>query len=573
MKRIAILLVTFFPLVAAAQTPVTGFPPYGSFADGKFDAVNRQNLNVNFAIPVMSSPGRGTDLNFSIDYNSLLYTRGTVGSNTSWQFSTGWNTSVVKGSFSYTSTFQLCQSSLEDTVRDSNWAYTDELGTRHAFNLSFYEQATACHYQTGPRTGYATDGSGYYLDVTDPTSPIVISPAGQKYQDVGVQKILTDTNGNIISTVIGQSGWWQDTLGRTALKITNNGNTSTTYQYLDTSGGYQTITLNLQSFSIKSNFSCTGVTEYTGTAFLPTSLMLPNSQSYSFTYEDTPSTPGYKTGRVKRVTLPTGGYYEYQYPTSPNNGINCADGNVNSLTRVISVDGVSTVSWQYSRDPAALKTTITAPLLPYDAAANQSTFTFDGSGRQISQKIYQGSEGTGTLLRTLNTVWAANGTPASTTVILEDGSTQAKTETDFDTYGNLLELREYAWGTGAPGSLVRKTTNTYTTIGFIRDRLSSQVISDGSTIKSRAAISYDGSSFSGANCITGAAQHDDTSYSCTFTARGNPTSITRYTDPVTPSGGITKTFTYDSLGNLRTADLNCCNQKQWNFSATTQYAR
>jgi hypothetical protein len=38
------------------------------------------------------------------------------------------------------------------------------------------------------------------------------------------------------------------------------------------------------------------------------------------------------------------------------------------------------------------------------------------------------------------------------------------------------------------------------------------------------------------------------------------------------TGGITRSFSYDSLGNLITAQLDCCNQKQWNFSSATQYA-
>jgi len=45
-----------------AQAPGTGFPAFGSFTSGSFDAVNNQNLNVIFNMPVMHSPGRGTDL-------------------------------------------------------------------------------------------------------------------------------------------------------------------------------------------------------------------------------------------------------------------------------------------------------------------------------------------------------------------------------------------------------------------------------------------------------------------------------------------------------------------------------
>jgi hypothetical protein len=74
MKRCVLLLVAlFWAPVAFAQDPSTGFPPYGSFQDGRFDAVNRQNLNVNFAIPIVSSPGRGINLDFALVYDSLIW--------------------------------------------------------------------------------------------------------------------------------------------------------------------------------------------------------------------------------------------------------------------------------------------------------------------------------------------------------------------------------------------------------------------------------------------------------------------------------------------------------------------
>ncbi len=92
-------------------------------------------------------------------------------------------------------------------------------------------------------------------------------------------------------------------------------------------------------------------------------------------------------------------------------------------------------------------------------------------------------------------------------------------------------------------------------------------------MKFRQDISYDGTSnFTGANCITGALQHDDTNYGCTFTTRGNATSVTTYANASVPSGGITRTLYYDLVGNLRQADADCCQLEQWTYSATTQFA-
>ncbi len=107
----------------------------------------------------------------------------------------------------------------------------------------------------------------------------------------------------------------------------------------------------------------------------------------------------------------------------------------------------------------------------------------------------------------------------------------------------------------------------------IVNRVSRVTISDGAgATKSRQDITYDETGYINTSCPTGAAQHIDTAYGCTFTTRGNPTSVTVYTDPVTPSGGFTKHFAYDSLGNLLTADVDCCQREQWNYSVGTQYA-
>ncbi len=578
MKRAAALFAfVLLPPVVFAQNPATGLPPFGSFEVGPFDILNRQNLNVHFAIPIVSTPGRGLNFNFAIPYDSLVWQK----SGSAWTTASGlgWNKFIGTGSTSFVSASLKCKVLNPDGTfgwefytEYSGYSYQDPAGTLHSFDLDFALNATDCGPDTGPRTGYATDISGYYMDATSPSHPVLYALGG----NVPGNTLLTDTNGNQISqSVVGTTEVdWIDSANHTALKAITSG-TSVLYQYYDTTGTLQTITLKQQSYSIKTNFACAGVVEYTGTITLPYEIDLPNGQMYQFAYEPTPNNAGYYTGRVKRVTLPTGGYYEYQYPTTGNMGIVCADATVNDLTRVMS-DGTNTASWHFTRSQSGTNwnTTVMAPALPYDTAQNSSVFTFNSSGQEITEKFYQGST---TLLRTVNVTWATNGTPASRVTIAENNQ-QMQTTTSYDTNGNLLSISEYDWGSGVVGPLLRTMTYTYLSLSAytsrnIINRVTQKIIKDGlNVVKSRTDIAYDEAAYTNSPCVTGASQHDDTNYGCTFTVRGNPTTVTTYTDAATPAGPIIKHSTYDSLGNLRQADLDCCQKKVWNYSIATQYA-
>ena len=74
-------LMVSFASGAFASDPISGFPPYGSFEDGKFDAINRENLNVNLSIPLTVSLGRGVDLRQTITYDTLIWKKGGYGWN------------------------------------------------------------------------------------------------------------------------------------------------------------------------------------------------------------------------------------------------------------------------------------------------------------------------------------------------------------------------------------------------------------------------------------------------------------------------------------------------------------
>jgi RHS repeat-associated protein len=221
---------------------------------------------------------------------------------------------------------------------------------------------------------------------------------------------------------------------------------------------------------------------------------------------------------------------------------------------------------------------------------SQSTIT-DPSGTKTITSLYTSGWNAGlvssteirdtsnALLRGTTNTWASDTTtyanPRLSRVVTTLGDTnpnrQAKTEFDYTSYGNVSQLREYDWYL-----VLKRTTSTdYLTdsnyiLRHILDRpIKVQVRKPDSTVVARTDFAYDGTSFAG---VSGATNHDDVYYSSSFRYRGKVTSITRYENAAAGSGGVTRHFYYDSVGNLVTAELDCCSQRQWAYTSTTQYA-
>ena len=416
-----------------------------------------------------------------------------------------------------------------------------------------------------------------------PTSTWIYNVSNGTKIDLTGYAVVTDRNGNEITASSDGTGGtkWTDTTGRVAEDISFTGANPTSYNYTDPNNSAQAFTLKWKNYSIMTNFGCAGISEYNSTGSmpqvsLPYELDLPNGQKYSFAYEGTPGHSGYFTGRIATITLPTSGVYTYTYG-STNDGINCADATIDSVTRTISGTGITTAIWTYQRVgsiPSGYTTTVTAPLMPWDLVANQYVYTFNSLGQQTEEQDYQGSAASGTVVKTINTAWATNGSPSTRITILPTTSGTAKSEvaTTYDGNGHLQQMQEYDWGSGAVGSLIRVTNFTFSSISapFPFQVLSEKTLLNSSSVVSwREDVGYDGTT---PTCVTGVSQHDNTNFGCSYNTRGNPTSLTTYTNPAGPSGAVVKAFTYDVFGNLLTAQVNCCQSKQFNFSSITNYA-
>src|SRR6266581_1377979 len=322
---------SLFAISSFAQT--TGFPPFGSFDAGRFDTVNVGNLNANFAIPIVSTHGRGTPFSISLVYDTLIWqNNGTAwvpvtdrSGNPIWGWKTTWPIGDILHNHNITRVLIRCSIDVYDyktTETYNGYVYRDPTGTTHGFGVYWKEITNNCTgsvTNTSVLTGYAGDASGFYIDINNLDSPTAWTASG-----ISLNSNAEDTNGNITTKVVVSSTEtdWKDTAGLTAVRVVTNGS-NTEYHYLDSTGTDQYFALKRQAYSIKTAFACGSITDYNTSGTkpqinLPYDLDLPNGQKYSFSYEPTPNSTGFYTGRLQQVTFPTGGTIPYTYPATPH---------------------------------------------------------------------------------------------------------------------------------------------------------------------------------------------------------------------------------------------------------------
>src|SRR6266851_592410 len=359
---------------ASAQV-TTGTPPFGSFGGGP-DVINLANLNSHIAIPVLHKPGRGTNFTYDLSYDSSVwYPVGVSGSQT-WQYVNNWGwrgqTEVATGYITYSVTKTSClvdpgpPRQTDIKTRYYNWTYHDPFGVPHNMNIAVYDDAT-CLNQSDPysQTSTVGDGSGYTMTADASPSATITSASGKIINAPLLSSagagIATDRNGNKISVSTG--GIFTDTLGMTALTVTGGAPNPLVFTYTAPSGANASYAMKYSSYTVQTAFGCSGISEYGPTSIsLVSEIDLPDGAKYLFTYEPTTTGSANVTGRLKSVTLPTGGTITYKYTGGSSGNITCADGSTSGLQRYTPDTGSN--YWNYACTPgtgAAYTTTITDP--------------------------------------------------------------------------------------------------------------------------------------------------------------------------------------------------------------------
>src|SRR6185437_3710050 len=153
--------------------------------------------------------------------------------------------------------------------------------------------------------------------------------------------------------------------------------------------------------------------------------------------------------------------------------------------------------------------------------------------------------------------------PIRVTTILDNGLT-SKVETDYDplpdtngvisfSRSNVTERREFDYGQGAPGPLLRRTDYTYlhnansayATANIVDKVLNTTVYDGAGNIVAQSQNGYDATALT---ATSAAPNHDYTNFGSGNTVRGNLTSFKRWRN--TDNTWLTTLYSYDDLGNM-----------------------
>ncbi|HLJ85745.1 MAG TPA: RHS repeat-associated core domain-containing protein [Candidatus Angelobacter sp.] len=388
----------------------------------------------------------------------------------------------------------------------TSYEAADGSGFRMDFNLSQYLANT----------------SGASVVVTDANGTRYTYPSNSSGSAISVTE---DTNGNQISLSSGNSGapmFWTDTLGRTITAAVYGGSgalnatgcsgplpivATSTWTPPGISGGTYPIKFCYVSVS-ETLPAALSFFAQTYTATLLQSVVLPSGQTWTFQYTNDGK------GDLSQVTFPSGGTLSYTWITGPLPAQNSFPRAIQTRT-LNSNDGSPAAVWHYNyagnpfQANAQFTTTVTDPL------NNDTVHTFGSLGSagnfqvRLSQEqqtqFYSGSSSGGTLLKTLNYDYQytdAAGSfhgpilpvpvqvPIRVTTTWPNGQT-SKVESDYDggfavacvssydtngnpqmcsgsggnagsaIYGRVVATREFDYGSGTPGPLLRTTTPNY----------------------------------------------------------------------------------------------------------------
>ncbi len=490
-----------------------GLKPYGAFEGGAIDSISMTNGSLNLHIPMVSYPQRGGKLHFGFylkySNDSYIHTPSTIPACTTPPYDDCDYGDYVNGSLiQIVPDFDFTAGATGTIPPAGHAAYAivnSPDGSRHEMI------ATSNGWRTIDATGYLCLSNCATVIDRDGIRHSLVTSAGayQKTEDPDGNFITgTPTSGGSIIS-------YTDTVGRTvalppALGLGGAGFTTdfsgctgslpTIAAYLWTlpsyGGGQMTYKIcyaNVyygakQCYKSGSGIATCGIWDSTWP--LIQQILLPNGTSWLFQYDsDNPSNPVGATGNLLQVTFPTGGYIKYGWSTSyfcqiPTATTSTTYSYTVASRTINSNDGTGDHTSTYSF-PNVKNLTNNPPYTTtsIDPLGDKTvhTLTPQSSNCSFYETQTQTSDPSGAVVKTVATDYystqdpfylgigsytSANTVPIRVTTTWPNGSV-SKVETDYDSgvsgylYGVPIARREYDYGTGGPGALLRETFTNY----------------------------------------------------------------------------------------------------------------
>jgi YD repeat-containing protein len=353
---------------AQSQLDSSGIPQATSTFPVEHGIVNLNNGALHLEIPIVNYAQRGSvSLPATLNYDSNIWNANASTSSGA----SGWSPNGVSPSgesavggwyVSYQPTnqsitpvqwgFIACSSNNElHAIVDSAISWIDQSGSTHIFPATLIQGGGCAGVDGNTYVGnttasaYATDGSGYYavvsanpslggqpaVNIFDRAGTLVASnnlnlppPPGYTTSQPGSDQsfggialsngplLPVDRNGN---SPVYSNSTILDTLGRNLVNDTGVvdvvGVGYVEYINVPVAGGHTaTYTIHWETLPVATSFGDAGITEFTGTMLVVSSVALPDGTSYQFGYNSG------SYGELNSITLPHGGQVTYNYQTA-----------------------------------------------------------------------------------------------------------------------------------------------------------------------------------------------------------------------------------------------------------------
>ena len=282
---IPLTVLIFLASSAAFAQPTIGLPPFGSFSGGPFDVVNNANLNVHFGIPIINKAGRGIAFDYTVTYDSSVWSTKSSSGASAWTpvTSTNWGwgnltqaSQDLIGYVTYRTTQPQCGPNPNYWMYQyDNFVYYDPSGTAHALpGTSLYYVVNCYGPENVPTSATVSlnDGSGYTTTVQSYyngayASKTVTRDGTAVGLPVGLSgpTVKTDRNGNqITGTYSNGVTTFTDTLNTTALTASGSATPSSpiSLAYTNPQNTSSAYTVKYTASTVQTAFGCSGISEY-----------------------------------------------------------------------------------------------------------------------------------------------------------------------------------------------------------------------------------------------------------------------------------------------------------------------